>query len=197
MVNTTEDNRKIEDMKGWKKDVKEKSQYGIREALDFGTKDYPYFIAKKFCDIPKDTYEQLVAEAKVAKYDPYFSFNFAYVDHPWAQQIVEAYPEIYGCLYLKINAGENVLPHRDPVRNSSIICPLCLEDETYMPLEIYNEHNIYTIGKKEAGSAWAWDCRLVHSIFNLYHKDRVNLQFNINIPYIDFYNKYLNEQNIS
>lgn len=193
MDDTFKDNRQIKDMKGWRKDVGTKSQYGIREVLDFGDKKYPHFIAKKFCDITSDVYNELIEEAKSAKYEPYFSFNFAYVDHPWAHKIVETYPEIYGCLYLKINGGENVLPHRDPVRNSSIICPLCYEDETYMPLEIYNEHKIYTIGKTEAKSAWAWDCRLVHSVFNLYHTDRVNLQFNINIPYMDFYNKYLNE----
>lgn len=191
MVDEKTRDRKIKDMDGYHEEVVEKSQYGIREAETFGDKEYPSSVAAKFCDIPPYVYREILEEAKNALYEPYFSFNFAYVDHPWPKEIVEKYPEIYGCLYLKVDAGADVLPHRDPVRVSSIIAPLCREDETYMPLEIYDNHNIYTIGKSEARSAWAWDCKIPHAVFNLHNEDRVNLQFNINVPYIDFYNKYL------
>lgn len=189
-------NRKIKDMKGYDERINQGDQYGFRDNPLCGTKNYPWTVASKFCDIPPDVYQELVLEAKSTEYEPYFAFNFGYVDHPWAHEFIEKYDEIYGCLYLKIGEGCDVLPHCDPVRKSSIIAPLCSPDEHYVPLEIYADETIYTIGKTEAGSAYAWNCRLPHGVFNKYNKDRVNLQFNISVPYIDFYKKYLAPGNL-
>lgn len=191
MVDEEKSNRKIKDMKGYDEEVNKGSQYGMRNNPRAGTKEWPWTVASKFCDIPPDVYKELVIEAKSAEYEPYFAFNFGYVDHPWAHEIVEKYEEIYGCLYLKVDGGSDILPHCDPVRRSSIIAPLCTEEETYVPLEIYADETIYTIGKSEAGGAYAWNCRLPHGVFNRYNKDRVNLQWNLSIPYVDFYRKYI------
>ena len=192
MVDEKENNRKIKDMKGYDSQVNVKDQYGLRSDANFGRNKYPWTLASKFCDIPPKIYQEILEEAKSASYEPYFAFNFAYVNHPWAHEIVEKYEEIYGCLFLKINEGSDVLPHCDPVRASSIIAPMCYEDEVYTPLEIYADETIYSIGKTEAGSAWAWNCRQPHAVFNQKHGDRVNLQFNINVSYREFYEKYLN-----
>jgi len=191
MGDEKENNRKINDMKGYDSQVNAKDQYNIRSDIGFGRKTYPWTLVSKFCDIPLDIYQDILEEAKTASYEPYFAFNFAYVDHPWAHEIVEKYDEIYGCLFLKIDEGSNVLPHCDPVRTSSIIAPMCYEDEVYTPLEIYADETIYTIGYSERKAAWAWNCKQPHAVFNKNHKDRVNLQWNLNIPYKKFYEKYL------
>lgn len=187
-----EDNLKIKNMKGYDDRVGERDQYGMRSDPTHGRKTYPWTLATKFCDIPPDVYKEILEEAKSATYEPYFAFNFAYVKHPWAHEIVEKYDEIYGCLFLKVDGGADVLPHCDPVRASSIIAPMCYEDEVYTPLEIYSDETIYSIGYPERGAAWAWNCRVPHAVFNKRHDDRVNLQFNINVSYKEFYEKYLN-----
>tara|TARA_B100000900_G_C20499740_1_gene683196 strand:- start:240 stop:851 length:612 start_codon:yes stop_codon:yes gene_type:complete len=194
MVDEKTDDRKIKDMKGYDSRVGERDQYAMRSSPHHGRKNYPWTLATKFCDIPPDVYREILQEAKSATYEPYFAFNFAYVTHPWALEIVEKYDEIYGCLFLKIDGGADVLPHCDPVRASSIIAPMCYEDEVYTPLEIYSDETIYSIGKTEAGSAWAWNCRQPHAVFNQRHDDRVNLQFNISVSYREFYEKHLNPE---
>ena len=191
MVNENKGNREIKDMKGWRSDVGSYDQYKIRDNAYAGKKNYPWNVAAEFCDIPKDIYQELLLESKTAEYEPYYAFNFAYVDHPWAHSIVEKYEEIYGCLYLRVDQGTDCLPHCDPVRSASIIAPLCYDDEHYTPLEIYADETIYTIGKTEVGKAWAWNCKAPHAVFNKNHGHRINLQFNIGIPYRDFYQKYI------
>ena len=186
------DNSEIKDMKGYDGRLLKRDQYSMRSDMGHGRKTYPWTLATKFCDIPPDIYQEILEEAKVAKYEPYYAFNFAYVDHPWAHDIVKKYDEIYGCLFLKIDKGADVLPHCDPVRASSIIAPMCYEDEVYTPLEMYCDETIYSIGYTERGSAWAWNCKIPHAVFNKRHDDRVNLQFNINVHYKEFYEKYLN-----
>ncbi len=178
------------------------NQYETRNNPRAGTKEWPWTVASKFCDIPPDVYQELVLEAKTAKYRcgytgsgvPVDHFNFGYVEHPWAHEIVEKYEEIYDCLYLKVDGGSDVLPHCDPVRSSSIIAPLCTEEETYVPLEIYADETIYTVGKSEAGGVYAWNCKLPHGVFNRYNKDRVNLQWNVSVSYVDFYKKYMTSE---
>lgn len=192
MVDEKTNDRKIKDMKGYDSQVNVKDQYGLRSSAQFGRKEYPWTLASKFCDIPSKVYQEILEEAKTASYEPYFAFNFAYVNHPWPHEIVEQYDEIYGCLFLKVDGRSNVLPHCDPVRISSIIAPMCYEDEVYTPLEIYADETIYTIGYTERMTAWAWNCKQPHAVFNKNHEDRVNLQWNISIPYKDFYEKYLN-----
>ena len=179
---------KVEDLKGFNPEVRNRDQWSIRTYPKYGNKQWPAHVATKVMDIPQDVLEELRTQAEQVEFKPYFAFNFGTVKHPWVDSIVEKYDEVQEAFFLKVDAKAMVLPHADPVRVSGLYAPLT-PTHNYSPLEIYDD-TIYTIGESEMGGLYAWDPKIIHAVFNQ-GPDRINLQFNVSISYGEFRQKYL------
>ena len=86
--------------------------------------------------------------------------------------------------------NNHVYPHMDPVRSTTVYIPLLPRGEDYTPLELYYNNTIVGTPPNDNPCAYAWNTKIPHSVFQ-FGKDRYNAQITFNLPYREFFWKYM------
>lgn len=145
--------------------------------------------------ISEDIVQELIDLSETLDYENYYALNFAVPSKKSIGKIHEIFSrykeDLYCFFFVKCFPGDMVMPHSDPVRDAGVYIPLCRPEEKYSPLEIYEDGNVNAIGKQDVGSAFIWNPKYWHAVFNQKATTpRINLQMNTIIPYKDFVEKY-------
>lgn len=139
--------------------------------------------------------QKLIDLSETLHYENYYALNFAVPSKESIKEVHDIFSryqeDLYCFFFVKCFPGDMVMPHSDPVRDGGVYIPLCRPNEKYMPLEIYDDRNVNPIGKDDVGSAFIWNPKYWHAVFNQRAtQPRINLQMNTNISYEDFIQKY-------
>lgn len=169
--------------------------YQLRHRKTFYNNRNPKVLIELPEKIPFDLIQELIELSETLHYENYYALNFAIPSKESISKIHNIFSryreDLYCFFFVKCFSGDMVMPHSDPVRDAGVYIPLCRPEESYMPLEIYEDENVNAIGKDDVGSAFIWNPKYWHAVFNQKATTpRINLQMNTTIPYKDFVEKY-------
>lgn len=144
-----------------------------------------------------EIYDEVCDVAESIEYLPFYDvLNVAFwPDLPVMNDVMETFRPLADVIergvFMRIDPGVTVYPHADPVRGTSVYVPLRPFGHDYAPLEVYWGSEGYGLPTHSQATVWAWNTKAIHAVFNTRNVARYNMQLSLNIPYAEFYERYV------